>query len=1285
MPSRRMGWAAVTWTCATLGLAVTGLQARAAETPKPLRVGERAYAEILAGEHIDLQLDGLPGARISISCSAWDGEALKPVLALTDPSGLPIDLSPFLRIGSNGSSQLVKKIELTSTGTYTLRVTGQGSTSGNFDIVLTGKYPKKWTGTSVIDAAGAEATVPVPALADDLLSMKVKAARRSQVAPVLRRFEDAGGTLTGLGSGTAVVATALTTGVHGMVVAGSGGTTGTFTYSVKVTRAKPAKVWRDVQGFLTRGSISGTLIVPGAPPIGAGKHKVAAKRSQSMERPVRGGEVIVSIPGATSADSAADILRDAMPRLRFEVLASLTERGPYLVRALGIGRSGSRRDQGRTRSIAKAVNALRAISWAEPNGILSSAREPNDARWPSQDDFRAMRIPEAWDTTTGSTSVVVAVVDSGIWVHPDLSGRMLPGYDFVSSTHSAMDGGGWDADPTDSDQNFHGTHVAGTIGAAANNRSGVAGVLWNARIVPIRVLGRDGRGTNFDIAAGIRWAAGLAVSGAPQNANPARVINLSLGGGFGQAVADAVDGALGANVVVVAAAGNDAVSTLTYPAALPGVIAVSAVAPDFAPASYSNFGTWISVSAPGGDSQYTGTGILSTYVDAATLQPTFRELDGTSMACPHVAGVAALVLSVKPTLTPTQLKSLLEATAQDLGPAGFDVDFGHGMVDAAAAIDAALGSTNSGTQIAVLPDAVQVAPGVDTATLYVRNMGTTPATLNGVSVSTKRGGNWLAASADGTALPATVNVSVERADLAEGAYDGTVTLALSSGTRTVPVRLVVKSPTDPGPIIVAAVNSEGLIQAQTGTSLGTAFAYTIGNLPAGDYSIVAYTDRDANGAISRVDEWYGQWPLLSDARTVNIATESMSATGVDFALQRYDALFDFEGAGGGSITGAIAVLILDGSTRLPIPGARVFVNNAQLSAITDEKGRAVLTGGFTGAQTLTVAADGYDTFTAVGCNAQYQSFTLSPRTPPTTDVTVTIHGLDWFDDVVFVQVGAAVDVFSYLSGTPSRTLTVSRGTREIPVWAFVQDFDGLPSKIALTTLDPAALGATANVDLYAYSPDDTYWYIEDTVVRRPTSGMDVASTEIYVSESIYFSATESLLIGINAIPHNTFSEVDWISFGLLDSELSASMVASAFDDFGRESHYVVNNTVDNLGFGAWITLGSPPIPTAPSSGATGLSTSPVIAFAPTAESEANFVQITDVVTGATWRIVVPGAQTSVTLPALPGDGLTNARGYTWRVSSYEIPGLNYHSYLDTALTTMVTAYSISEARSFSTQ
>lgn len=328
-------------------------------------------------------------------------------------------------------------------------------------------------------------------------------------------------------------------------------------------------------------------------------------------------------------------------------------------------------------------------------------------------------VLDAWKVTTGDRSVVVAVVDDGIrFDHPDIADNLTgDGYDFVShfplaactsgSFSTSMDGDGYDPDPTipaaliwDEDGSCvsglgstggHGLHVAGTIGARAGNGIGGVGVAWNVRIRPIRVLGSNNFGTNYDIAQGILYAAGLpADNGAGGTVQTSRVdvINLSLGGpGDSPVMQDAVEAAAGEGVLMIASAMNASNSTPHFPASYPEVVSVSSVAPDFTLASYSSFGSGIEIAAPGGELSEGGDwGVISTRWDFDENGPTYSAMQGTSMAAPHVSGIAALILSSSPGLSADQVRSRLTTYASDLGAAGRDDEFGHGLVHAGASV-----------------------------------------------------------------------------------------------------------------------------------------------------------------------------------------------------------------------------------------------------------------------------------------------------------------------------------------------------------------------------------------------------------------------------------------------------------------------------------------------------------------------------------------------------------------------------------------------------------------------
>lgn len=310
---------------------------------------------------------------------------------------------------------------------------------------------------------------------------------------------------------------------------------------------------------------------------------------------------------------------------------------------------------------------------------------------------------EAWGTTRGQ-GVTVAVLDSGITAHPDLDANVLPGYDFIAESAFSNDGNGRDSDPTDAgnwtvdDQCFtgskatpsdwHGTHVAGTIAAIANNNEGIAGVAPEAKIVPVRVLGACG-GFDSDITDGIIWAAGGSVRGVPANQHPAQVINMSIGSEgtcttpYRQAIAQANKRG---SIVVVAAGNNNFDASKSSPGNCEDVITVGATDKNGKRSYFSNYGSRVDVSAPGGDRRYWGGGILST-LNAGKTAPgkaDYAEYQGTSMAAPHVAGIVALMKAVDPKLTYAQAKKALQSTSQNV-----ECDqsaCGSGIVNAARAV-----------------------------------------------------------------------------------------------------------------------------------------------------------------------------------------------------------------------------------------------------------------------------------------------------------------------------------------------------------------------------------------------------------------------------------------------------------------------------------------------------------------------------------------------------------------------------------------------------------------------
>jgi serine protease len=349
-----------------------------------------------------------------------------------------------------------------------------------------------------------------------------------------------------------------------------------------------------------------------------------------------------------------------------------------------------------------------------PNDSLyaegAPARGPAAGQWylraPSGEIRSAIDVEAAWAVTAGDPRVVVAIVDTGVrYEHPDLlpddaGGSLLPGYDMVSDVAMANDGDGRDADASDpgdwltaadlsrpgsslfrcgspSASSWHGTQVAGIVGALANNGIGMAGTAPGVRVLPVRVLGKCG-GHDSDIIAGMRWAAGLNVPDAPANPDPARVVNLSLGGQglCSPAYQEAVDEIAGAGAVVVAAAGNSSGHGVAVPANCRGVVAVVGLRHVGTKVGFSSLGEEVSIGAPGGNCVNAERGAACLYpilttTDSGQTGPagstytdSFNTSVGTSFAAPLVAGVAALVLSVRPTLAAEDVRLLLQRTAR---------------------------------------------------------------------------------------------------------------------------------------------------------------------------------------------------------------------------------------------------------------------------------------------------------------------------------------------------------------------------------------------------------------------------------------------------------------------------------------------------------------------------------------------------------------------------------------------------------------------------------------------
>lgn len=398
------------------------------------------------------------------------------------------------------------------------------------------------------------------------------------------------------------------------------------------------------------------------------------RRTPSFDVPYVDDEVVVKFSPRASAKAVQHSLSAANARtLDVAALA------PLGVKILKV-------PVGKVHEVVTQLNQSPAVEFAEPNYLVQIADTiPNDPNWSNQYGPANIQAPQAWDITTGSSAVVIAVIDTGVDLgHPDLASKIwnnpgetgLDGNGKDKRTNDVDDDNppdgyvddwhGWDFvnganDPQD--DNGHGTHVAGIAAAASNNGVGVAGVAWGARVMPLKVLDNTGSGSESDVAAAMVWAAD----------HGARIINLSLGAPSPSSVMeDAVNYAYLNGVTVVAAAGNAGSLGVLYPAAYDNALAVASTNASNNRSSFSNYGPEIDLAAP-------GSSIYSTYWNGGS---TYATLSGTSMATPHVAGVAALLASLPQFDTPDKIRIAMETTALDLGDPGWDQFYGFGLVQA---------------------------------------------------------------------------------------------------------------------------------------------------------------------------------------------------------------------------------------------------------------------------------------------------------------------------------------------------------------------------------------------------------------------------------------------------------------------------------------------------------------------------------------------------------------------------------------------------------------------------
>ncbi|GAA3949803.1 S8 family serine peptidase [Allohahella marinimesophila] len=554
------------------------------------------------------------------------------------------------------------------------------------------------------------------------------------------------------------------------------------------------------------------------------------------------------------------------------------------------------------------------VVYAEPNYLVAPTAIPNDRLWDRQWNFANIRLPQAWDITTGlapAAPVTVAVIDTGIIAqHEDLSGQLVDGYDFISSPEQAGDGDGIDPNPNEElnastgfTSIFHGTHVAGTIGAKSNNGLGVAGVSWGARMMPLRTLTE--RGETYDIIQAIRYASGLANTSGIVPSRRADVVNMSFGGpSYAQAVADTIAEASAAGVIFVAAAGNENNDADFYPAAYPRVIAVSAIDAANRRSPYSSYGGYVDVTAPGGDLARDDTGdarpdgVYSTSSEGpGQTQSVYLPLHGTSMAAPHVSGVIALMKGLYPALDHDGVMNLIRSgqltdrlTDTEFGSGatqGTTVSFGYGRINALKAVQAA-SRLAAGTDVIPLPPALTATPSFvslglrDSAKFTLRNEGGGSLILSDLYADK----SWLRVNSVNGGLFGDYNVVVDRSQLGDGVHGSTINITLYDevlGTfheLQVPVSVRVGSESVAGVLTSVTVSlAESRTQQvvrtkRIGGNSGSSARYEFTDVPNGTYTLSVSSDIDFNGESCSVGEVCGAYPVLGDAQVVVVANES---------------------------------------------------------------------------------------------------------------------------------------------------------------------------------------------------------------------------------------------------------------------------------------------------------------------------------------------------------------------------------------------------------------------------
>lgn len=543
------------------------------------------------------------------------------------------------------------------------------------------------------------------------------------------------------------------------------------------------------------------------------------------------------------------------------------------------------------------------VEYAEPNYIRHSMIVPNDEKYAEHWQYPIISLPDAWDTTTGSDQIKVAIIDTGVLMtHSDLHSRLTDdGYDFISEINESGDGDGIDANPADpgdgfenqncnfSDRSnnrssFHGTRVAGVVGATADNGIGLTGVDWNAKIMPLRVLGCQGA-SDYSIAQAVLYAAGLENDSGIKVSDPADIINLSVGNiAKGETLANAINQAIAAGTIVIASAGNSNSSTPIYPAAFPNVISVAATDTKNQKASFSNYGPSIDVAAP-------GTSIWSTAAKYENGSPEgfYKSTSGTSLAAPHIAGVASLMKSIYSAMTPDDFEAILISgkITDDLGESGRDDKFGYGLINAKKAVEFSKQINDSEMIIPITPIIglnkayINLGASYKSAQVTVSNVGSKNSTIANIEIETSDDFVTVKSASNSHGMGDYI-INIDRSGLVAGNYQSSVRFISDAGEKTVILLFRVlgigeRNYGNAGNLSLhlTNINTKEVTKLYIKDSYRGKYSFKFSGVAAGNYKLKVGNDLDNNGILCEVAEGCGQYgndtmPLRIDRQINNL-------------------------------------------------------------------------------------------------------------------------------------------------------------------------------------------------------------------------------------------------------------------------------------------------------------------------------------------------------------------------------------------------------------------------------